>query len=51
MKRTMRDALIVSLTSALIRMESDKLTVGQTADLLIALLQSLGFTIKNDDNE
>ena len=38
--------MIVLLGSALIRMESDKLTVGQTADLLIKMLDREGYRIE-----
>jgi hypothetical protein len=41
-----RDVLIVLLGAALIRMEADGLTVGQTADLLIKMLAREGFTIQ-----
>jgi hypothetical protein len=46
-----RDVLVVLLGSALIRMESDELTVGQTVDLLIKLLDREGYEImKKEEN-
>lgn len=46
MSASVRDVLIVLLSSALIRMESDGLTVGQTADLLIKMLEREGYAIE-----
>jgi hypothetical protein len=46
MSANARDVLIVLLTSALVRMESDNLTVGQTADLLIKMLEQQGYAIE-----
>jgi hypothetical protein len=46
MSANVRDVLIVLLSSALVRMESDRLTVGQTADLLIKMLASEGYAIE-----
>jgi hypothetical protein len=46
MSANVRDVLIVLLSSALIRMESDGLTVGQTADLLIKMLEREGYAIE-----
>jgi hypothetical protein len=40
-----RDVLIILLGSALIRMETERLTVGQTADLLIKMLEQEGYAI------
>jgi hypothetical protein len=48
MNTSTRDVMIVLLGSVLIRMESDKLTVGQTVDLLIRLLEREGYTIKKE---
>jgi hypothetical protein len=45
MSTNVRDVLIVLLSSALVRMESDGLTVGQTADLLIKMLALEGYAI------
>lgn len=45
-KLSIRDVMIVLLGSAMIRMESDKLTVGQTVDLLMKLLDQEGYEIK-----
>jgi hypothetical protein len=42
---TTRDVMIVLLGAALIRMESDNLSMGQTVDLLIKLLEREGYTI------
>lgn len=44
-----RDVLVVLLGSALIRMESDRLTVGQTADLLIKMLEREGYAVTKRD--
>jgi hypothetical protein len=41
-----RDVMIVLLGSVLLRMEMDKLTVGQAADLLIKLLDREGYKIE-----
>jgi hypothetical protein len=46
MSPSVRDVLIVLLSSALVRMESDGLTVGQTADLLIKMLARDGYAIE-----
>ncbi len=41
----MRDVLVVLLSSALIRQQSDNLTVGQLTDLLIKMLEREGYEI------
>lgn len=41
-----RNVMIVLLSSALVRMEADGLTVGQTADLLIKMLECEGYKIE-----
>jgi hypothetical protein len=41
-----RDVMIVLLGAALVRMEADRLTVGQTADLLIKMLEREGYRIE-----
>jgi hypothetical protein len=46
MTTEVRDVLIVLLGSALLRMESDKLNVGQTVDLLMRMLDREGYAIK-----
>jgi hypothetical protein len=46
MSENARDVLMVLLTSALVRMESDGLTIGQTADLLIKMLAREGYAIE-----
>jgi hypothetical protein len=40
-----RDVMIVLLGSALIRMESEKLNVGQTVDLLLRMLEQEGYAV------
>jgi hypothetical protein len=44
-----RDILVVSLGAALVRMESEGLTVGQTADLLIKMLGREGYAIQTKE--
>jgi hypothetical protein len=41
-----RDVMIVLLGAALMRMEADRLTVGQLADLLIRMLDREGYSIE-----
>jgi hypothetical protein len=41
-----RNVLMVLLSSALMRMENDRLTVGQTTDLLIKMLEREGYAIE-----
>jgi hypothetical protein len=41
-----RDVMVVLLGAALVRMAADRLTVGQTADLLVRLLEREGYVIK-----
>jgi hypothetical protein len=43
---TVRDVMVVLLGSALIRMESDKLNVGQTAELLLKMLDREGYKVE-----
>jgi hypothetical protein len=43
-----RDVLVVLLGSALMRMDGENLTVGQTADLLLAMLKREGYEITRD---
>jgi len=46
-----RDVLMVLLTAALIRMEMDKLRIGQVVDLLIATLLRHGWVLRRCDDE
>jgi hypothetical protein len=41
-----RNVMIVLLSAALMRMEAGNLTVGQTADLLMKMLEREGYTIE-----
>jgi DNA gyrase inhibitor GyrI len=45
-----RDVMVVLLGSAMIRMEGDKLTVGQTVDLLMKMLDREGYEITKKQN-
>jgi hypothetical protein len=47
---SIRDVLVVLLGSALIRMEGERLTVGQTVDLLMKMLEQEGYEIAKKQN-
>jgi hypothetical protein len=48
---SVRDVLMVLLTSALMRMENNNLTVGQLTDLLMKMLDREGYTIVPKKNQ
>jgi hypothetical protein len=50
MTTSTRDVLVVLLGSALIRMEGERLTVGQTVDLLMKMLEQEGYEIVKKQN-
>jgi hypothetical protein len=43
---SIRDVMIVLLGSAMLRMETDRLTVGQTAELLLKMLEREGYKVE-----